>query len=192
MTVATDGVAVSGERMGGVLITALEGAAQVASALGETLDAIKARADAASDAFVEMGHRTTDAAGNKTSDLGKAYGRSLDEFPSKATLIATLRAAGLEDWQILNIILGVATVDDYQATIAKKKEAAPARANAGGSGSSGSAGGGSGLTSSRDGPVVVNVGMTVSGVFDPATKTALAKAVSDEILKGLKHSRRFD
>ena len=193
--VAAEEVAVSGERMGGVLVTALEAAEQAAHALGESLDSIKARGDAAAESFVAMGHRVTDAAGNKGSDLGKAYGRSLDEFPSKATLIATLRKAGLADWQILNIILGVADVSDYQATIAKKTEAAPARSNGrgsgSGSGSSGSASGGAGLTSGREGPINVTVGVTVSGVWDAAAKQAIDRVVDESVTRAVMRVRKL-
>jgi hypothetical protein len=160
-------------------------------ALMPTLDQIQAKSDALRKSFVAMGHVISNLDGSKGSDLGKSYARGLSEFDP--SLVEMYRKMGFEDWQILNLLLGLAQVWDYQSTIDAKKSGSAGGAggplSAGGGGGSGSggrlsAGGGAGV-------ITVTVNQTVSGVFDPASKHAIAAAVKDEVLKGLKQAKQL-
>ena len=191
VTVATDGVAVSGERMGGVLVTAFEAAEQQAQALGETLDSMLAKLDASQQSFVKLGHKTINADGSVGSDLGKAYVRSLSEFDP--AVVAMYRKMGLEDWQILNILLNVATIYDYQATIDAKKpggKGGGTSASGGGAPAVGSLGSPGALSAGLGGVTVQNT-FTFNGVIDPAGKAVLARVVSEEITRSVLQGKKL-
>jgi hypothetical protein len=159
-------------------------------ALMPTLDAIKAKSDALRESFVAMGHVISNLDGSKGSDLGKGYARGLDEFDP--SLVAMYKKMGFEDWQILNLLLGLASVYDYQSTIDAKKSAGGSAPGTGG----GSGPATSGLSSSGGGSVGGGVTtnhntFTFHGVIDPAAKQALATIIDEQITRSVMRGRKL-
>jgi hypothetical protein len=124
--------------------------------------------------------------GDKPGAGPKPITRGLWEF-DPAT-VAKYRAMGLQDWQILNILLGLATEWDYPHT------KAPARASGGGGASAGGSPGGtpstgvlSGLTSGGTGGAVV-----IQNTFHVVdTEANIVRRVSDAITRSVLQGQKL-
>ena len=163
----------------------------VIAQVDDSLDALILKLDASAASFLKLGHRTSNLDGSEGSDLGKSYVRSLSEFDP--AVVAMYRDMGFEDWQILNMLLNLATPWDYQATIDAKKTGG----KAGGAGpmtkagAATGAGGSPAALSAGLGGITVTVNNNISGVFDAAAKAAITKVTEEGITRGILQARKL-